>query len=78
MVCVKWRVFLNQQLILTKFNLPYNFEGVAGFEKQLNYPNTNVALKPQRPQPSVLIVFPTQMIKYLRFLWDFDVCGNNN
>ena len=65
MVCVKWRVFLNHQLILTKFNRPCNFEGVAGFEKQLNYPNTNVGLKLQRPQPSVLIVFPTQIIKYL-------------
>ena len=30
MVCVKWRVFLKQQLILTKFNRPCNFEGVAG------------------------------------------------
>ena len=34
MVCVKWRVFLKQQLILTKFNRPCNFEGVAGFEKK--------------------------------------------
>ena len=35
MVCVKWRVFLKQQLILTKLNRPCNFEGVpAGFEKQ--------------------------------------------
>ena len=59
MVCVKWRVFLKQQLILTKVNRPCN---------KLNYPNMNVGLKLQRPQPSVLIVFPPQIIKYLRFL----------
>ena len=34
LVCVKWRVFLKQQLILTKFNLPGNFKGVTGFKKQ--------------------------------------------
>ena len=34
LVCVKWRVFLNQQLILTKFNRPGNIKGVACFKKQ--------------------------------------------
>ena len=68
MVCVKWRMFLKQQLILSKFNRPCNFEGVANFKKQTEYPNMNVGLKLQRHQPSVLIVFLTQMIKYLRFL----------
>ena len=34
LVCVKWRVFLKQQLILTKFNRPGNLKGVAGFKKQ--------------------------------------------
>ena len=79
MVCVKWRVFLKQHLILAKLNRPCNFEGVAGFEKQTELPQYECrpGLKLQCPQPSFLIVFPTQMIKYLRFLWYFDVCGNN-
>ena len=34
LVCVKWRVFSEQQLILTKFNRPGNFIGVTGFKKQ--------------------------------------------
>ena len=34
LVCVKWRVFSKQQLILTKFNRPGNLKGVTGFKKQ--------------------------------------------
>ena len=34
LVCVKWRVFSKQQLILTLFKRPGNLKGVAGFKKQ--------------------------------------------
>ena len=34
LVCVKWRVFSKQQLILTKCNRPGNLKGVADFKKQ--------------------------------------------
>ena len=34
LVCVKWRVFSKQQLILAKFNRPGYLKGVAGFKKQ--------------------------------------------
>ena len=47
MVCVKWRVFLKQQLILTKFNRPCNLEGVAGFRNKQNYAYTNVGANVQ-------------------------------
>ena len=45
MVCVKWRVFVKQQLILTKSNRPYNFEGVAGFVKQPELPQYECWIK---------------------------------
>ena len=34
LVCVNWRVFLKQQLILTMFKRPGNLKGVNGFKKQ--------------------------------------------
>ena len=34
LVCIKWRVLSKQQLILTKFNLPANLKGMAGFKRQ--------------------------------------------
>ena len=63
-------MFLKQQLILTKFNRPGNIKGVAGFKKQTeyNYTHTNVGAKVQPYEPSLLIVFATQMLKYLRFV----------
>ena len=45
MVCVKWRMFLKQHLILTKFNRPCNFEGVANFEKQTELPQYECRIK---------------------------------
>ena len=45
MVCVKWRVFLKQQLILTKVNRPCNFKGVAGFKKQTELPQYECRIK---------------------------------
>ena len=68
MVCVKWRVFSKQQLILTKFKRPGNLKEVTGFQKQTElYAHTNVGAKVQPHQPSLLMVSPTQMLKYLRF-----------
>ena len=68
LVFVKWRVFSKQQLILTMFNRPGNLNGVAGLRNKLNYTHTNVGAKVHSHQPSVLIVFPTQMLKHLRFV----------
>ena len=60
---------LKQQLILTKFNRPGNLKGLTGFmKKKLNYTHTNVGAKVQPHQPSFLIVFPTEMFNYLRFV----------
>ena len=68
-VCVKWRVFTKQQLILTKLNRPGNLKGLAGFQKnKLNYTYTNVGAKAQPHQPSLLMVSPTRLFKYLRFV----------
>ena len=44
---------------------------------KLNYTHTNVKLKGQPYQTSVLIVFPTQMLKYVRFFKEYGVCGTN-
>ena len=59
---------LKQQLILTKFNRPGNLKGLTGFKKQTEFTHTNVGAKVQPHQPSFLIVFPTEMFKYLRFV----------
>ena len=60
---------LKQQLIVTKFKRPGNLKGLTGFmKKKLNYTRTNVGAKVQPHQPSFLIVFPTQMLKYLLFI----------
>ena len=42
---------------------------------KLNYTHTNVGGKVQLHQPSVLIVFPNQILKLLRFAQDCGVCG---
>ena len=66
LVCVKWRVFSKQQLILTTFKRPGNLKEVASFKKQTELnpcTHTNVEAKVQPYQPSLLIVFPTQMLK---------------
>ena len=46
MVCVKWRVFSKQILILKKFNRPGNFKGVTGFQKQTVQPHQPSLLMP--------------------------------
>ena len=51
------------------FNRASNHEGVARFKKQTElYPHTKIGAKVQSHQPSVLIVYPIQMLKYLRFV----------
>ena len=41
---------------------------VAVFKKQTKlYTHKNVGAKVQPHQPSILVVFPTQLLKYLRF-----------
>ena len=66
--CVKWRVFLKQAFILTKFNCPGTLKVVAGFKKQTELYPYKCRGKVQPHQPKVLIVLPTQMLKNLRFV----------
>ena len=61
MVCVKWRVFSNQELILSSIVLATLKEWLV-LRNKLDYTHTNVYAKVQPHQPSVLIVFPTQML----------------
>ena len=57
-------------------NRPGNLKGVAGFKNQAE-------LKPMKCWSQsrtscttlILIVFPTQMLQYLRFVWDCGVCS---
>ena len=44
---------------------------------KLSYTHTKVGVRVQPHQRLVLIVFPTQMLKYLRFVWDCDVSGSH-
>ena len=64
MACV-FKARINPQ-----FNRADNLKGVADFKKKLNYTHTKIGLKVQLHEPSVLIVYSTQMLK-LRFscLW---------
>ena len=52
------------------FNRAGNLKRVAGLNlrNKLNYTHTKIGAKVQPHQPSVLIVYPTQMLKYLRFV----------
>ena len=70
-------MFLKQQLILAKFNRPCNFKGVAGFNKLTELPQYECRIKTPTSSTFSFNRLPTQMIKYVGFLWDFDVCGNN-
>ena len=60
-----------------QFNRASNLKGVTVFKKQTElYPYKNRSKSPTY-QPTVSIVFSTQKLKYLRFLKDCGVCGNN-
>ena len=61
MVCVKWRVFSNQELILSSIVLVTLKQWLV-LRNKLDYTHPNVHAKVQPHQPSVLIVFPTQIL----------------
>ena len=70
------RVFKGR--IIAQFNGASNLKGAADFfRNKLNCTHTNIGAKVQPHQPSILSVYPTQMLKYLRFNQDCGVCGNN-
>ena len=66
-----------------RINLPFNragnLKGVAGFKKQTElYPFKNWRKSPTSSNFSFnRLKYPTQMLKYLRFVQDCGVCGNN-
>ena len=72
-VCVKWRVFSNSLCSIVVVTL----KELLVITNKLNYTHTKVGAKVQPHQPSLLIVFPTKMLKYLRFLSDIGVCVKN-
>ena len=49
-------------------------KGWVVLRHKLNYTHTNVGAKVQPHQPSLLIVFPNQILKLLRFIQDCGVC----
>ena len=61
MVCVKWRVFSKQELILSSIVLVTLIEWLVSRNK-LNYTHTKIGAKVKPQQPSPLIVYPTQML----------------
>ena len=61
MVCVKWRVFSNQELILSSIVL-VTLKKWLVLRNKLDFTHTNVHAEVQPHQPSVLIVLPTQML----------------
>ena len=64
---LKGGMFPKQELILSSILLVTLKEWVV-LEKKLNYTHSNVGVKVQPHQSSVLIVYPTQVLKYLRFV----------
>ena len=64
-VCFKWRVFLKQELILSSIVLVTLKEYLVLGNKP-NYTHLNVGVKVQPHQPSVLVVYPTHLLKYLQ------------
>ena len=56
---------------------PCNFKGVAALKVLTELGPNNFRRRVQRHQPSFLIVLPSQILKYIRFLKEYDVCGNN-
>ena len=66
-----------KERINRQFHRPGNLKAVAGFKKQIELYPYKCRSKSSTHQPSVLIVFLTQMLKYLQFVQDCGVCGNN-
>ena len=75
LVCVKRRVFSKKELILSQIILVTSMEWLV-LRNKINYTQANAGAKVPPHTHSVLIVFPTQMLKYLRCVWDCGVCGN--
>ena len=63
MVCVKLRVFSKQELILSLIVL-VTLKKWFVLRNKLNYTHTKIEAKVEPHQPSVFIVYPTQMLKY--------------
>ena len=62
MVCVRWRVFSKQELILSLIVLVTLKEWLL-LRNKLNFTPTKIGAKVQPYQLSVLIFYPTQMLK---------------
>ena len=50
-------------IINPQFNRGGHLKGVTGFKKQLDYTHANIGAKVKPHEPSVLIVYPTQILK---------------
>ena len=57
---------LKEELILSSVVLVTLTEWLV-LRNKLNYAHTKIGSQLQPHQPSVLVVYPTQMLKYLRF-----------
>ena len=72
LVGVTWRVFLKRQLVRIKFNRPaiclVTLKEWLVLRDKLIYTQTNMGAKLKPHQPSFLILFPNQMLNYLRFV----------
>ena len=56
-------------------NRPGNLKGALVLRIKLNYSQRNVGAKVEPHTLLILIVSPTQMLQYLRFVWDCGVCS---
>ena len=72
----KWYIFYKAKSY-PEFNHGGTLKEWLVLRSKLNFSHTKIGGKVQPHQPSVLIVYPTQMLKYLRFNCDCGVCGNN-
>ena len=66
---------LSKQELNPQFHRPGNLKEWLVLGNKLNYTHTNVKAKVQPHQTSVFTVFPTQMLKYVRFFKEYGVCG---
>ena len=60
-----------------QFHCPGNLKEWLVLGNKLSYPHTNVKANVEPHRPSVLSVFPTQKLKYVRFFKEYGVCGKN-
>ena len=69
-------MFSKQELIVSSIEL-VTLKELLVLRNKLNYTHKKIGAKVQPQKPLVLIVYPIQMLKYLRFNKDCRVCGNN-